>query len=52
MKLKQALFYCSLCTAAMLQVRSYCDSIANFTGQSLTKLYLVKGLQDDKKLPC
>jgi translation initiation factor 3 subunit H len=28
------------------QVRSYCDSISNFTGQSLSKLYLVKALQD------
>ena len=28
------------------QVRSYCDSINNFSGQSLTKLYAVKGLQD------
>jgi len=28
------------------QVRSYCDSITNFSGQSLTKLYAVKGLQD------
>jgi hypothetical protein len=32
------------------QVRSYCDSINNFSGQSLTKLYAVKGLQD-KSLP-
>lgn len=31
------------------QVRSYCDSIANLTGQSLSKLYLVKGLQDESK---
>lgn len=31
------------------QVRSYCDSISNFTGQSLSKLYLVKGLQEDQK---
>ena len=31
------------------QVRSYCDSISNLTGQSLSKLYLVKGLQNETK---
>jgi hypothetical protein len=32
------------------QLQSSCESINNFSGQSLTKLYAVKGLQD-KSLP-